>query len=409
MTKSFRLFVPVLLICVCTVALHAQSSSRVQPPAAAAPAPVSLADIDPESAKLAVAVGGRLTLLRYGSPPVIVRIADFSMGEHLPPLGILWAQNLAHALSNLTAAENRGWTLIHDHSVSAVNYIISGEIIQAGQTVRVFTRIIKADDHSLIASWTTDLQAGPLLDDLLVVASSSGTPVRRDDYEPDSKEQAAPCEIGAGWISRTFHSGDDEDWFSVTADRDGFLILETAGSQDTVMKLYKAGTSSLVEEDDDGGDEMNARIECYVKTGESYIVSVTDYDNATGPYRFRATLQEGAEVNESEPNDTREQATPLDFAASSIRARFGSSDDTDWYKFTIPQGGGRFTVYTEGGKDTVLTLFNAAGEQLAEDDDSGSNTNAKIVRDVSAGTIYVQVTELDNKTGLYTLHFSLEK
>ncbi|MDR1932003.1 MAG: PPC domain-containing protein [Spirochaetales bacterium] len=394
---------------ICTAAIQAQGLSVVE-----GAAPASLADIDSEVLKLARPIESRLSALTVaGGQPLRVRVDEFSGGGPRSSFSALWRQTLINALVNL---EGRSFTLTLDPATSSVDFILAGEIIEAGPVVRVFTRLVKARDYSLAASWNTDLQKTPLLAQLLAAAVSSADAgralqeVRRDIYEADSKESPVRFEAGSDWISRTFHSADDEDWFIITAGRDGLLILETSGSRDTLMKLYVSGASSAAEEDDDGGENMNARIEYYAEAGESYTVGIQDYDNAAGEYRFRALLQDAPEdFIDTDSNNSREQALDLDLATGSIRTRFDSSSDNDWYRFTIPGGGGRLRVYTEGGKDTFMTLYDAGGKEIGSDDDSGADNNAALDIRVSAGPVYLCVTEYDHKTGLYALHFSLEK
>jgi hypothetical protein len=240
--------------------------------------------------------------------------------------------------------------------------------------------------------------------------------VRTDDYEEDSRERPVPCEPGVDWMTRTLHSSADEDWFAITVNKDGLLVLETdvhtrdSGEVDTIMYLYKDGSAGVLDENDDSGDGMASRIEYYAKNGDRYIVKIRELDNHTGSYRFRASFEESGELIDAaiEPNDSRRQATPLEFAASPIQAAFSGASDRDWYKFTIPAGGGRITVYTEGAQDTLMTLYDADGEELTDDDDSGKDNNAKITFNVPEGAVYIKVSDYDHARGRYSLHFSFE-
>jgi hypothetical protein len=414
MTGKIRLCLFILMGFLCTAASPAQGLTVVE---AETPDSAPLAGIDAEALKLAETIGGRISASAAGQP-LRVRVAEFTGSGGLgSPFSVLWTQNLINALINLHSGS---FTLTSDSAASA-DFIINGQIIEAGPVVRVVTRLVKRADYSFVAGWNTDFPKSPLMTQLLAGsapvsearAGSSRSSVPPDSYETDSREAPVRLDTGGDWVSRTFHSDNDEDWFIITADRNGFLTLETGGDRDTIMKLYAADSSSVVEEDDDGGENMNARIEYYAAAGESYIVNIRDYDKSAGEYRFRAFLRqdegEGAGIIETKSNNSREQALELDFAAGSLRTLFDSSSDADWYRFTLPEGGGRLTVYTEGGKDTYMALYDAAGKELKADDDSGDDNNASLDIRLPAGPAYLCVTEYDHKRGAYSLFFKLEK
>jgi hypothetical protein len=66
---------------------------------------------------------------------------------------------------------------------------------------------------------------------------------------------------------------------------------------------------------------------------------------------------------------------------------------------------GLLVIETTGDTDTVGTLFNASGEELATDDDSGADSNFSISQVLPAGTYFVIVTGFNDATvGTYTLN-----
>ncbi|MCL2245327.1 MAG: hypothetical protein FWC03_12815 [Treponema sp.] len=71
----------------------------------------------------------------------------------------------------------------------------------------------------------------------------------------------------------------------------GELIVETSGSVDTIMWAYNAGME-LMEEDDDSGDNLNARILLYVRAEETYYFKVRSYgNNESGRFAISANWQ----------------------------------------------------------------------------------------------------------------------
>ena len=88
---------------------------------------------------------------------------------------------------------------------------------------------------------------------------------------------------------------------------------------------------------------------------------------------------------------------------SSVNGVIERSRDEDWFGLeTSVQW--HLKVRTTGGLDTVGTLFDASGRQIAEDDDGGSSTNFALEAEVPPGAYYVRVRGFgDADTGRYTL------
>jgi hypothetical protein len=357
----------------------------------------SLTDLDTENQKIVSPLNQRL-----GALGGKVGVGNFSYAERSVPLGSYWTTNLRSVLANL---ENRNFTLLRD--TANADYIIQGEITVIGNTVRIYTQIVKSSDLSLLGSWPINLQHNEFIAGLLASGEREGgsrrTDVPRDSFESDSMEQPQTVTLGS-WIDRTIHSTQDEDWFLIVTDRAGTIVCETSGELDTLMELYDGTSLDKLDENDDGGSGNNALIEYQVEAGKRYIVKVRGYSGEMGRYRFRAVSAE-TPADTAEPNDSRDQAFQVELG-SSVEAYFSSSSDRDWYKLIIPAGGQRVTIYTEGRLDTYLNVYAEDGEEIADDDDSGSDYNAKITVDAPAGVLYFEVKELDGQRGRYTLRTS---
>lgn len=103
--------------------------------------------------------------------------------------------------------------------------------------------------------------------------------------------------------------------------------------------------------------------------------------------------------------DTRQEATAVSLP-SDTPGRLEARSDEDYFRLSVPRSG-TLTVETTGSTDTHGTLYTASGGSLVSNDDSGSGTNFRIVRPVSAGTYYVRVSGSANaRTGSYTLRVS---
>jgi hypothetical protein len=366
------------------------------------PVPVeTLEQLDGETAKLGAAIVQKISTLGTG---LRIRFGEFFFEGTNTSLGAYLSNQLAVVLVN---SGGGGYTVVTGPAAGGAGengYTLSGEILWMGSAIRVYTRLIRSQDLSLNAVWTTDFALTSLLEDLTMVSSSSGGQVRRDSYETDSSDMPVPAAIGT-WVSRTIHEG-DEDWFQITAEQAGLLILETGNSSfDPVMALYDESGYNQLDEDDDGGGDSNPRIEVVAEAGQVFLAVVRGYGSSDiGDYRFRASFEAAVE-DTTEPNDSLEQATPLRLGSGPVNGSFRNRDDVDFYRLDIPEPGGRrLTIYTESRIDTLLSLYDSAGELLDEDDDGGDGGNARISRNVNAGTVYIKARGYDGSRGNYSLH-----
>jgi hypothetical protein len=206
------------------------------------------------------------------------------------------------------------------------------------------------------------------------------------------------------WISRTLHTN-DADWFSFTPDFAGILVAETQGDTDTVLDLYRG--QDLLRENDDVGNDYNARIEYFVEGGVNYLIKALGVrlagadKNAAGPYRFRASMEPMPE-RKAKPNNTLEQARPLALGET-VTDYFFTPEDVNWYAVSVP-GMGRLTVNSEGTLDTLLEVYDKWEELIGRDDDSGYQGNAKVVADIfSASPVYIRASAYQGATGRYRL------
>jgi len=80
----------------------------------------------------------------------------------------------------------------------------------------------------------------------------------------------------------------EKNWYSVQAVKNGHLIVEISSDFDTLMEAYD-DNFTLIAEDDDSGDELNALIEINAKAGMTYYFLVTGYSSEdTGSFRIMA-------------------------------------------------------------------------------------------------------------------------
>ena len=222
-----------------------------------------------------------------------IALGQFTYRNSIAPLCDYWANQLTEELINIP---NRSFTLLSG-GIAGADWTISGEIVEAADTIRVYTRLVRSDNRAITAAFHSDFVRNEHITGMLFSADGRGgvSSVPRDVYEPDSWDNPLLYEIGfddnTPVMNRSLHE-DDEDFFLLIPASNGWLVMETTGSTDTYMEFYDAGTRELLDEDDDGGSRINARIRYEVQAGRRYIAKVRGYgsDN-TGNYGFRAYLQ----------------------------------------------------------------------------------------------------------------------
>jgi len=112
---------------------------------------------------------------------------------------------------------------------------------------------------------------------------------------------------------------------------------------------------------------------------------------------------------EPAPEAPAEPVTLKVDASKTTRGSIGAAGEEDLYQFTVKKPG-RHVVRTGGETDTVMKLFGPDSQTrlVAEDDDGGVSSNARIAVDLAPGVYLVQVRHYnkDARSGDYTVSVS---
>ena len=331
-----------------------------------------------------------------------VIIGQFTYMDGIPPFSSYWVNQLTVELTNM---RGRNYTILSGNSQDA-KWTIVGEIVQAADIIRVFTRLIRLSDRAIEGSFFSTFRRNEHINDMISQASANtgSSSSVRDAREPDSWESPVNYTLGTNpnvpVMNRTITEG-DEDFFLLTPDRDGRLTAETTGNIDTIMHLYNYDSGDEIASNDDGGQGTNARITQNVRANTRYLAVVRGYGSSTtGPYGFRAFLivREGASSFE---NPISYEIGMSDETAVTVNRTLQNGDED--YFLLVPSRSGRLTIETTGRTDTYMELFDSDEELLDENDDGGSNYNARIRFNVVAGNTYYAVVRGYNQetTGNY--------
>ena len=213
------------------------------------------------------------------------------------------------------------------------------------------------------------------------------------DDHGDSRETATKVAVPSSTAGSLESSG-DSDYFRIVLQQAATLELHTTGSTDTYGVLYREDGSSIIENDDGGNDE-NFQITSAVAAG-TYFLEVRGYSSSTtGSYRLEAAFDDHG--------NSRETATEVAIP-SSTDGRLEPAGDSDYFRFVLQQTDA-VGFYSSGSTDTHGLLYNANGNLIDEDDDSGTVYNFRIDPiTMSAGTYFLEVRGINpSTTGSYSL------
>ena len=192
----------------------------------------------------------------------------------------------------------------------------------------------------------------------------------------------------------------DAHFFHIRPVENGVVTVETFGETDTYLEAFGPSGSSIAK-DDDGGLNYNARLEIFVETGMVYRIKLSHFDDDNSSYEIKASFE--TLPPDIERNTERFRAVPIRLGEP-FPVYLRSPSESRWYRYDIPRSGTLFVIQTRGSLDTFLTIYDAQGNFIKDDDDSGDGENALISERLNAGTVYIEVKEYEGLIGRCTLH-----
>ena len=232
--------------------------------------------------------------------------------------------------------------------------------------------------------------------DVSILGEVDDDPTGGDAYEPDDGfATASVIEIDGTIQAHSFHIPGDVDWVQFEAIAGVEYIIETSnlrGDADTILRLYEAdGTTPITSNDDNIGFE--SRIEWTASGSGTYYVAVDEYYSQGGPnvgYDLAVVGQVGQNGDLYEPDNDPSLAEMIVVDGQAQNHTFHVSGDEDWIRFDATAGTDYIieTYNLLGGADTVMSLYDADGLWLTEDDDGGSGRASKILWTASADAVY---------------------
>jgi hypothetical protein len=255
------------------------------------------------------------------------------------------------------------------------------------------------------------------------IASSPGAPSCDDPYEPDNTFATASNQSVDTTTVHRLCPAADQDWTAVSMSTSFTYTLqaEAVGSRiDTVMRLYDANNNLLAM--DDNPNSRNSTIVFRPTSSQSFRIQIIDKNSGgtSGPdylYNLRISGQVVSTPTPTppvptgcedmyEPDDNMSSARYIELNTEQVHilCKAAGGTDHDWVTF-IATTGKVYSMYTKdlaAVVDTVITLYDARGNVLAENDDyqPGQGLASRIDYSFSAdGQYFLRIRDKRNRSG----------
>ncbi len=212
---------------------------------------------------------------------------------------------------------------------------------------------------------------------------------------PVNGEQGQLIVADGSTITAAIGTPGEVDLFRFDIPAFGIYTIETSGQSDTFITLFGPNDASLeITSNDDGGVNLNSRIALSLSAGTYFLHVRLFSPSSTGNYSLQVQpLPDQPSIPQLLVGDP-----PLDAAIS-------ARNESDLYRFQI-ENEGIYTIETGGATDTFLTLLgpNSQTAELASDDDSGLQRNARISMGLLPGEYFARIRHYSSfGTGAYNI------
>ena len=234
-----------------------------------------------------------------------------------------------------------------------------------------------------------------------------------DNTIPGDVTTTASVSVG-GQVSDVLDFSGDQDWFSITLVAGQTYDISLLGTGDTplddplVRILDSSGAQLLQNDDIINGTVRNSLLTYTAADSGTFYISAQAFATETGGYTLSVT-----ETGDTSTSDVVGDASTNTVAVmnGSISGNIENATDTDWFTITLTAGQ-RYLISQDGTGsgalgDAFLRLYDADGNQVDSNDDSGSGLNARMAYvATTSGTYYVSAGSaqgVSNGTGAYAL------
>jgi len=262
-------------------------------------------------------------------------------------------------------------------------------------------------------------KGGPNFTYEVTVTLTGGAPARVNESEPNNTFAQAQTITPDVLIVGRLDPAGDVDFFSFSAAAGQRLTVDinarslTPPSEaDTVVTLFDSNGQPLAENDDAGGS-LDSFLTFEIPRSGQYVVRIRNFSPKGGSsYTYEAliTLTGAAPpppgaVTESEPNNSPAQATAITPNVT-VSGTINPAGDVDFFSFEARRGQQLVidldarSLTPSSPLDTIVTLYDGNGRQLAENDDAEGSTDSRLRFTIPADGRYIfRVRSFDGKGG----------
>jgi hypothetical protein len=220
---------------------------------------------------------------------------------------------------------------------------------------------------------------------------------------------------GAANQPGTINYPGDVDYYRFVSPITGRLDIQlnaTASSNlSSQLTVYDANQQEIAF-NDNSRDSPNSEITLDVTAGQTYFLQAAGFLDSTGGYALVLTPL-GPLPPADDIGDTFANAHTIALNGDGSGTQLGTiavPGETDYFQFVAPATGGltlREDPAAGGGLDTMLTVFDSAGNQIGFNDHFNGTTSSLVQTNVAAGqTYFAEVAGFQLSTGGYALSFS---
>ncbi len=271
------------------------------------------------------------------------------------------------------------------------------------------TITLREADHRESTVYLSLVEGETIAETVRMVQGRSGKGGRSPSGKGAVVAQNFPTRFSVGDVlsSQSLRSGSENIFVFTSSSTSEFVTIFTESTIDTKIEVYGPNSSStLLIEDDDGGEDSNGKVSFLTEPESMYQIKVRGYDSDT---RGRFSLNSSSivmEISEDEPNNSIQEANTITFGEI-YNSSLMPLNDTDYYRIYIPSNFSRgklITLETVGDVDTKLSLYDANKELVAENDDGGEGNNALVSSILGAqGHFFVKVEPYEDELGPYQI------
>ena len=184
-----------------------------------------------------------------------------------------------------------------------------------------------------------------------------------------------------------------------------------AGNLDPMLEVYLGDPrddGELIAENDDDGFSLNSDLVIAVQPHQELYIRARGFGLSTGAYTLRLEFAADDHPN-TQDADPLQTLTPGNTGVVHFDAVINVPGDVDVFRFTADQSTlVRLRQTATSGVDPLLRVYNAEGELIAENDDSGNALNSLVEVEYVVGTeLFVIAGAYGISSGAYTVSAEL--